>query len=207
MVDMLPEEKHGFYVEFELRPVEDRDATLKEGHPVFKDIEIAVITMPGGHLVVDKVVDEAMLYEWKNGVPGRKPPSPFALQAYEAFKEGREAPVNGADLRNWPGVTPAQLKMCQGVNVRTIEDLATANADTIRKLGMGSVALKDKAAAYLASADTNKTSEEVSALKVEMEAMKDAIEKKDAQIEALMEKLTKPDDTPAPKQGRNKKAA
>ena len=46
---------------------------------------------------------------------------------------------NGIDLKNRPGVTPAQLKMCQGCNIRTVEDLAESNADSIRKMGMGGV--------------------------------------------------------------------
>lgn len=203
MVDMLPEEKHGFYVEFELRAEEDRNETLKTGYPVFHDVEVAIITMPGGSLVVDKFVTEELLTEWKRGIPGRKPPSPFAINAYEAFKEGREAPVNGIDLKNWPGVTPAQLKMCQGCNIRTVEDLAEANADSIRKMGMGGVALKDKATSYLKSAGTNKNSEEVSALKVEMESMRESIGRKDDQIEKLMEQLTEPDGSAK----RRKKAA
>tara|TARA_R110001599_G_scaffold12344_2_gene57895 strand:+ start:4437 stop:5054 length:618 start_codon:yes stop_codon:yes gene_type:complete len=205
MVDMLPEEKHGFYVEFELRAEEDRNASMSAGHPVFYDNEVAVITMPGGNLVVDKIVTKELLDEWQRGIPGRKPPSPFAIGAYEAWKEGREAPVSGIDLKNWPGVTPAQLKMCQSTNIRTVENLASANADSIRKMGMGAVALKDKAVAYLESAGTNKNSEEVAALKVEMESLKDALDKKDAQIEKLMEQLTEPDNTT--KRGRPKKAA
>ena len=200
---MLPEEKHGFYVEFELRAEEDRNETMKVGHPVFHDIEIAIITMPGGNLVVDKVVSAELLNEWKRGIPGRKPPSPFATAAYEAWKDGREAPVNGIDLKNWPGVTPAQLKMCQGCNIRTVEDLAESNADSIRKMGMGGVALKDKAISYLKSAGLNKNSEEVSALKVEMEALREAVTKRDLQIEKLMEQLTEPEDEPK----RRKKAA
>ena len=200
---MLPEEKHGFYVEFELRAEEDRNETMKVGHPVFHDIEIAIITMPGGNLVVDKVVSAELLNEWKRGIPGRKPPSPFATAAYEAWKDGREAPVNGIDLKNWPGVTPAQLKMCQGCNIRTVEDLAESNADSIRKMGMGGVALKDKAISYLKSAGLNKNSEEVSALKVEMEALREAVTKRDAQIEKLMEQLTEPEDEPR----RKRKAA
>jgi hypothetical protein len=159
--------------------------------------------MPGGNLVVDKVVSAELLNEWKRGIPGRKPPSPFATAAYEAWKDGREAPVNGIDLKNWPGVTPAQLKMCQGCNIRTVEDLAESNADSIRKMGMGGVALKDKAISYLKSAGLNKNSEEVSALKVEMESLREAVTKRDAQIEKLMEQLTDPEDEPK----RRKKAA
>jgi len=208
MVDMLPPEKHGFYVEFELRAVEDRNASMEVGHPVFHDIEIAVITMPGGNLVVDKKVNPALLDEWRRGVPGRKPPSPFALHAYDAWKEGREAPVNGMDLKNWPGVTPAQLKMCQGNNIRTVEDLSQANADSLRRMGMGSVALKDKAISYLESAGVNKNSEEVSALKIEMAALKAAIERRDAQIEKLMARDDDDEADEAPKRrGRPPKQA
>ena len=191
MVDMLTPETHGFYIEFELRPSEDREATIKAGHPVFKDVEFAVITMPGGGLVVDKVVDDALLDEWQRG-SGRKPPSPFAVRAYEAWKQDLEIPVNGTDLKNWPGVTPAQLKTCQMATVRTIEDLANCNADTLRKLGMGGVALKNKAEAYLASAEGNKGSEEIAAMKIEVEALKEAVKAKDEQIDKLMDQLTDP---------------
>ena len=201
MVEMLQEERHGFYVEFELRPEEDREETISQGMPVFKDVEFAMITMPGGGLVVDKPINEALLHEWKNGDNRRKPPSPFAYRAYEAWKEGREAPVNGTDLKNWPGVTPAQLKTCQNATVRTIEDLAAANADTIRKLGMGGVAMMEKAKAYLAAANQNKTSEEVSALMVKLEALSDTVKRKDEQISDLLERL----DESTKKRGRPRK--
>ena len=201
MVEMLQEERHGFYVEFELRPEEDREASIDQGMPVFKDVEFAMITMPGGGLVVDKPINEALLHEWKNGDNRRKPPSPFAYRAYEAWKEGREAPVNGTDLKNWPGVTPAQLKTCQNATVRTIEDLAEANADTIRKLGMGGVAMMEKAKAYLASANQNKTSEEVSALMVKLDALSDTVKRKDEQISDLLERL----DESTKKRGRPRK--
>ena len=201
MVDMLAEERHGFYVDFELRPEEDREQTIAQGMPIFKDVEFAIITMPGGGLVVDKQVTDALLQEWRHGDNRRKPPSPFAFTAYEAWKEGREAPVNGTELKNWPGVTPAQLKTCQNAIIRTIEDLAEANADTIRKLGMGGVAMAEKAKSYLSSAENNKASEEVASLKVKMESLVEAIDKKDRQIEDLLERL---DDTPK-KRGRPRK--
>ncbi len=195
MVDMLQEEKHGFYVDFELRPAEDREQTIVQGMPIFKDVEFAVITMPGGGLVVDKPITDALLAEWRHGDNRRKPPSPFAYRAYEAWKEGHEIPLNGTDLKNWPGVTPAQLKTCQAATIRTIEDLASANADSIRKLGMGGVALMEKAKAYLDAAGGNKASEEIAAMQIKMESLQEAIEKKDRQITELMEQLTEPQPT------------
>lgn len=187
-VDILPTEQHRFYVEFELRPEEDRAASIEAGHPVFKDVEYAVITMPGGGLVVDKPITPDLLNEWKHG-KNRKPPSPFALSAYNAWKEGQEAPLNGTPLSNWPGVTPAQLKMCVGANIRTVEDLADAHEDALRRMGMGARALKDKAAAYLRASETNKGSEQLSALMVRLEALEAAVRQKDETIAELKAEL------------------
>tara|TARA_R110002073_G_scaffold288009_1_gene452738 strand:- start:44 stop:655 length:612 start_codon:yes stop_codon:yes gene_type:complete len=203
MVEMMAQERHGFYVEFELRPEEDRAQTISQGMPIFKDVEFAIITMPGGGLVLDKVINEELLNEWKHGDKRRKPPSPFALHAYEAWKEGREAPVNGTDLKNWPGVTPAQLKTCQNATIRTVEDLAEANADSIGKLGMGGVSMMEKAKAYLKSANINKTSEQITALTVKVDDLTESIKKKDSQISELIEQL---DEQPK-KRGKNRKGA
>jgi|TARA_R110002051_G_scaffold269963_2_gene330262 hypothetical protein len=203
MVEMMAQERHGFYVEFELRPEEDRDQTISQGMPIFKDVEFAIITMPGGGLVLDKVINNELLDEWKHGDKRRKPPSPFALHAYEAWKEGREAPVNGTDLKNWPGVTPAQLKTCQNATIRTVEDLAEANADSIGKLGMGGVSMMEKAKAYLKSANINKTSEQITALTVKVDDLTESIKKKDSQISELIEQL---DEQPK-KRGKNRKEA
>ena len=189
MFEMMASEKHGFYVDFELRPEEDREQSIEQGMPVYKDVEYAVITMPGGGLVVDKVITENLLREWRYGDNMRKPASPFAFSEYEAWKDGREAGVDGTDLKNWPGVTPAQLKMCLNATIKTVEHLAEANADTLRKIGMGAVALKEKAAAYLGAAQTNKASEAVVALRVEMDGLKDMIATRDDQIAKLQESL------------------
>jgi hypothetical protein len=35
MVEFLAEEKHGFYVDFELRAEEDREQSMKQGMPAF----------------------------------------------------------------------------------------------------------------------------------------------------------------------------
>ena len=189
MVEMMASERHGFYVDFELRPEEDREQSIEQGMPVYKDVEYAVITMPGGGLVVDKVITESLLREWRFGDNMRKPASPFAFSAYEDWKDGREAGVDGTDLKNWPGVTPAQLKMCLNATIKTVEHLAEANADTLRKIGMGAVALKEKAAAYLGAAQTNKASEALGALRIEMDALKELVSTRDGQIADLQDSL------------------
>ena len=56
----------------------------------------------------------------------------------------------------------------------------------------GGVALVEKAKSYLKSSETNKGSEAVAAMKIELSEMKEAMKKKDRQIDVLMEQLTEP---------------
>jgi hypothetical protein len=206
MVDFRPieNEERPCYIEFELQAEEDRNATIAQGMPVFRDVEIAHLTPPGnqGTLVLQKRITPQQLDEWRHGDRGRKRPVPYYIQAYEAWKSGLDIPANGLDIKNWPGVTPAQLRTCQEAGVRTVEDLSTANADTIRKLGMGGLALIAKATVYLENAETNKAAEEISALNVKIDALEDLIEKQSEQIAAMMDDLE-----PRPKRGRPKKVA
>ena len=193
MVDIRPSdnEERPCYIEFELIAEEDRDATIAQGMPVFKDVEIAHLTPAGnqGTLVLQKVITPNQLDEWRYGDRGRKGPVPYYVQAYDAWKAGLDIPANGLDVKNWPGVTPAQLRTCQVAGVRTVEDLASANADTIRKLGMGAVSLVGKAKVYLDHAETNKASEEISALNVKIEAMERLVKSQSDQISELQNDL------------------
>ena len=207
MVDILPSdnEKRPCYIEFELNAVEDRDASIEQGMPVYKDVEIAHLTPIGcqGTNVVQKFITEKQLDEWRFGDNRRQGPVPYYIDAYEAWKAGLAIPANGLDIKNWPGVTPAQLKTCQEAGVRTVEDLGEANADTIRRLGMGSVSLVQKAKIYLENAETNKAAEEISALRMQMADMKTLLDTQKDQISELQEDL---ESRPA-KRGRPRKEA
>ena len=207
MVDIRPSdnEERPCYIEFELIAEEDRDATIAQGMPVFKDVEIAHLTPAGnqGTLVLQKIITPEQLDEWRYGDRGRQGPVPYYIQAYEAWKAGLDIPANGLDGKNWPGVTPAQLKTCQEAGVRTVEDLAAANADTIRRLGMGGLSLVEKAKVYLDNAETNKAAEEISALRIKIDAMENLVKAQSKQIIELQNDL---EPKPA-KRGRPKKEA
>jgi len=200
MVEMLPEERAAFHVKFWLTETEDREATIKQGSPAWQDVEMVTITMPGGRHTHNKEITDGLLHEWQYGDNMRKQPAPFAFHAYREWKAGREAPVNGTDLKNWPGVTPASLRACRAVEVLSVEDLAGANADTLQRIGLGAVALHEKAKAYLAAATDNQASEQIAAMKLQLDNMEAAIQKKDGQIAELMGRLENPpEDEPAPK--------
>ena len=86
---------------------------------------------------------------------------------------------------------------------KTVEDLALSNADTIRRLGMGGLALVKKAKIYLENAGTNKAAEQISALELKIEAMESLVKMQSEQITELQDDL---DSRPA-KRGRPKKEA
>jgi hypothetical protein len=207
MVEIRPSDnvERPCYIDFELSVEEDRNESIAQGMPVYKDVEIANLTPTGcqGTSVVQKVITEKQLDEWRFGDKRRNGPVPYYIQAYEAWKAGLEVPANGLDIKNWPGVTPAQLKTCQEAGVRTVEDLAVVNADTIRRLGMGGVSLAQKAKIYLENAETNKAAEEISALRIKIDAMESLVKTQSEQITELQNDL---ESRPA-KRGRPRKEA
>jgi hypothetical protein len=72
-------------------------------------------------------------------------------EEYAAWKEGRELPVKGTALRNWPVISPAMLRNCEAVHIRTVEDLANAVDDTVSNIGMGGIILRQRARDWLAA--------------------------------------------------------
>lgn len=169
-VGVMPE--RGVYVEFELRPVEDRDATIRAGHMVYRDVEFAVITPAGGKLTVEKECTPEVVARFR--------------PQYDAWKAGLEEPVAGTHVRNWPALTPGEVKTLLEANVRTVEDAAAMSEQTVQRLGMGGRKLKDKAVAWLKSAnDTGKVAEQLAALQVRLETLEREAKDKDGTIASL----------------------
>lgn len=176
------------YITFEVRPEENRAATMEAGHPVFKDVEYVLITPQGSKDRVERRVQDWFSKLEQDAHEGRFPREWLNAYkaAYAAWKEGQEAPVDGTALSNWPAITPSLFKICQGLHVRTVEDLAVANEETLQRMGMGGRALKQKAVEYLATANNiGKTTEAITALKVENEALK----QRNASLEERLQRL------------------
>ena len=175
------------FVEFELRPVENREKSVEAGHPVYEDCCYALITpMGNGNTVVERPAEE-----W---IADKKRQNDKFLRHYEetyrAFQEGIEAPVDGTRIRDWPSVTPAQVKQLARANIRTIEDLAAANESALSAIGMGGRALKLKAEAWLKSSeDVGKVAERNATLEKTVEQQSSVIEKLEADVAALRKEL------------------
>ena len=180
------------YVRFETRAIEDRDASLATGHYVAKDLDYALITPQGSKDVVERVVSEwfenldaqvqqqRFKREWADGYKAN----------YEAWKKGEEIPESGTAIKLWPAASPSQVKALLNARVRTVEDLAAANEQTLAQIGMGGRALKQRAVEWLeASSNIGKQAEQMAALKVENEDLKTKITSQETRLAALEKAL------------------
>jgi hypothetical protein len=142
------------YVQFELRAVEDRTRSLTEGRYVSRDEIFAIITPAGTKDRIEKVADEWIKSVEEGVKQERIPPSWY--DAYSAalkrFRESRENPEFGTSVKNWPAISPAQADMLLNCNLRTIEEVAAATEEAVQRIGMGGVAMRQKAQAYLDAA-------------------------------------------------------
>lgn len=193
----MAEEARPPFVKFEIRTVEDRDATLEAGHYVGRDVIYALVTPCGSRDTLEKVAEDWLL-SVKEGVDQERIPANWyhAFKgAYEAYKDGREAPVDGTPISSFAGVSPSQAKTLLDVGCVTVEQLAEANEELVSRIGMGGRALKQKAQAWLDSAkDVGKFAEELAALRVrntELEARDKEREKEFKELQAEVKALTK----------------
>jgi hypothetical protein len=149
-------EQRPSYVVFERKQVEDRDASLREGRYIARDEDYAIITPIGSK---DRIPREVKSWFAALEQQAREERIPRAWvdqyrQAYEAWRRGEEIPLNGTPIKGWAVLSPAQQANVLSANVRTVEDLAQANDEARKRIGMGANELVDKAIAWLKSAQT-----------------------------------------------------
>lgn len=183
------------YVMFEARPEEDRAASIEAGHPRFNDVDYALITPSGSKDRVERPVKDWFEHLAREVTSERFPVE--WLQKYKAeyaaWKEGREIPLDGTALITWPPITPSLLKELSGLRIRTVEDLAAANEETLRRIGMGARVLKQQAVDWLAASnDVGKVAARITALEVQNKTQSQQIEdliKKNEQLALRNEQL------------------
>lgn len=193
------------YVEFETRAVEDRNATIEAGHIVLKDVDYAIIRALGSKDTVEKVAGDWLEHIEKEARRGAYPRewAKFFREQYEDWKGGNETQkVNGLHVRHWAAISRAQAEGLISAGVFTVEDLAAANEECLRRIGMGGRALQQRAVEWLESAKTNGAAEQVAALKQENADLKDRI----TELNKRMDKLVSALEAQQPKRGKSEAA-
>lgn len=181
------------YVQFELRAVEDRNASIEAGHYVARDVAFALVTPAGSKDRIERVVEE-WFFQLDQQVKEERFPMAWLRaykEAYASWKDGNEPVVNGTDIKNWPVASPAQVRLLSDLKIRAVEDLAACNEETVSRLGMGGRALKQKAVEWLESAKNGgKQTEEIVALKVSNSNLEEQNKKLMAQLTEVGNRLS-----------------
>ncbi len=187
------------YVQFEVRSVEDRTETLDKGRYISRDVIFAIITPAG---TKDRIEKEAT--EWlksvDEGIMQERIPAEWGeayRAAYARYQTSQENPEFGTPIREWPQLSPSQVKNLLDCNLRSIEDLAEASEEAVMRIGMGGRALKEKAQAWLdAASGTGQVAAELETLRqrnAELEQRDAAREEELAKLQRRMEALEKPE--------------
>lgn len=184
------------YVQFRSEALEVKD---KDGHTSFINKYWADIVPAGGKDVLVKDADE-----WIRDLRHKgETRGPFDVAANEyrvwfehfekalkQFKAGEEMTTVGTPLRAILAFTKAEVAQAEAVRIYSLEDLAAANEEAMRHMGIGARSMKDRAQKLLDGSGMTKVVEENAALKAQVQALSDRVDaliaagiKEDAQQE------------------------
>lgn len=183
------------YVRFKRVAVRDHAKSTDAGYEVTRDEDFACITPPGSRDCVEKVATEWLKEieaKSRNGDQGW----PFGFvqgfkMAYEQYLQQNEMPPMGTPVRGFPLLQPSEQQRCLSANILTVEDLATANEQSLSRIGMGARAMSEKASTWLRSRDDGSArvaSENVN-LRAENDRLKDQLAKAQESIRDLEREL------------------
>lgn len=184
------------FVRFEVRQVEDRAASLANGHYTTKDVDFILLVPAGsgGKEQIEQVYSEWL--EQRKVESGRHEirtgdhASPmFAARfpdewltkiesGYKHWKEGQEIPIEGTSILNWAVLSPSQRTRLQQIHILTVEALAEAPDSALEIFGMGGITLRQRARDFIAlnGSESNKTAAELEALRVENKSLRDKLD-------------------------------
>jgi hypothetical protein len=187
--DLIQQESTAMpYVRFERIAVEDAAATRESGHYVAKDVDMANVTPPYSKDVMKYKVLNWLEQLKVDAMNARIPPEWVEKykSSYEAWKRGQELPLDGFPIKGWGICSPAQQETLIKLHILTVEQLAAANDEGLRRIGMGAVDLRNKAQAWLKQLDkAGKPAIEIAALKRENDSLKASVSTLENRIEEL----------------------
>lgn len=161
----------GLYVRFSKVPKQHAKKSDEQGRPVFEEVDYITIAVPG-----DKS-SEVCRPVTPDDIARFKP-------AWDRYLAGQGERLDGIPLREWPGVTRAQVEELAYFNVRTVEQLAEVNDGNLKNMGP-MLALRQKARDYLERVRSDAPAQR---MRQELEQRDSQISKLQAQVEALLKR-------------------
>jgi cell division protein FtsB len=161
---------------FHIATSEDRVASEREGRLICVDEERVELIFPGNPHTkpVFKVTQEYIQ---------RFP------KEYEAFKAGQTISAVGTPLEDWPRLKPGHIMELKHLGFRTVDDLAKMGDLDVQRIGMGGMALRNAALAFLDDAEAGALTSQLQAQNAKFESRNVELEAKVDQLSALVNQL------------------
>jgi len=131
---------------FKIHSRENRRETLKAGRPIFNDIEVVEMRIPGDR---ERVIIQPAHHVWRYQ---QGQPLTFAMRfadQYRRFREGGQQLHSGTPLSQMPDIPQRKVLELKALSVFTVEQMANIEGQPLKALGMGAVELKRKAQEFL----------------------------------------------------------
>lgn len=114
--------QHKVFVRFNRQPVQDQEASLREGRPVFRDVIYIEKRVPGDNSnVVHRPARDADYQEFAG--------------VYEKFKAGEGERLVGTPLKEWPAITRSLVEELAHFHCFTVEQLAEMSDSALQNVG------------------------------------------------------------------------
>jgi hypothetical protein len=128
--------------------------------------------------------------------------------AYDAWKQGKSAPVNGVPLEAWPGATKQMVKVLESFHVRTVEDLAGLDDGAMARVQVPGIrSIRQNARAFI---EAQKSTSHIAGKLSELESERDNLRREVDELKDLVKSLAAKEGvevTDTPKRGRPRKEA
>ena len=153
-------------VRFYKRSIQQDQASLDAGRPIFKDFDFVHICVAGDSLTE---IDTYTL-------PSHKTRFPIQWANYMNRQGANDVEVVGTPVTEWPIVSKSQAEELRALKFYTVESIAGASDQHLQRIGMAAgmspFAFRDKAKAFLNlatnAAETDKREYEINSLKEEL---------------------------------------
>jgi len=162
------QEREKLAIRFYMDSMQDEVASKKAGRPIFNDVEMIEIRIPGDVDLRRYPVED----EHKRRFP----------KQYIAFKKNQsQEAASGTPLNQWPLLTKAQVEESKYLGAHTVEQLAEVSDGALQKFGPGWRTLRQQARDWLQKAADGAL----------LAKLRSELEERDAKIQTLEDMLNK----------------
>lgn len=169
-------QENGALVEFYTGSTQNKAKSAEAGRPIFIDRLFVRIQTPGDtRTTIERIATDQ-----------DKRRFPRALSIHE---RGEQIALEGTPLEEWPPITRSQCNELKHTGITTVEILASVTDTNIQKFGPGYPQLREKARAFMASADAEAAATAWAREKAEMQ---EQMRQMQETVKALQEAQKKP---------------